>query len=135
MAIAKNDVSNVVLEVLEGAAGSFVEFTAGNEREGIIVAIAHRIGRNVEYKVWRVEGSNRAPVVSAVLGYQVTRYSPAWNSRDGLPPDAVVQAGFDRVGLEEIPFLQVVLTIDATLLTLQQKYIAHLEADREQPIY
>lgn len=129
MAVEKKNASNVVIEVLEGSAGSFVELEAGRERDGIILAIAHRIGRDVEYKVCRVEGPNRTPVLSATLGYQITRYSPAWNARDGLPPAAAQQPDFERRGLEEMPFLQVVLTIDATLITLQQKYSARLDSD------
>jgi hypothetical protein len=129
MANEKKNASNVVIEVLEGSAGSFVELEAGRERDGIILAIAHRIGRDVEYKVCRVEGPNRTPVLSATLGYQITRYSPAWNARDGLPPAAAQQPDFERRGLEEMPFLQVVLTIDATLITLQQKYSARLDSD------
>jgi hypothetical protein len=129
MAVEKKNASNVVIEVLEGSAGSFVELEAGKERDGIILAIAHRVGRDVEYKVCRVEGPNRTPVVSATLGYQITRYSPAWNARDGLPPAAAQQPDFERRGLEEMWFLQVVLMIDATLITLQKKYSARLDSD------
>jgi hypothetical protein len=129
MKAEKKSVSNVVLGVLEGSADSFIELEAGKERDDIILAIAQRIGRDVAYQVCRVEGPNRAVVVSATLGYQITRYSPAWNARDGLPPAAAQQPDFERRGLEEMPFLTVVLSIDATLLTLQQKYTARLDSD------
>jgi len=131
MEVEKKNASKGVIEVLEGSSGSFIELEAGRERDGIILAIAHRIGRDVEYKVCRVEGPNRTPVVSATLGFQMAHYSPAWNARDGMPPMAAQEPAFafERRGLEALPFLHVVLTIDATLITLQQKSTARLDSD------